>query len=90
MARHASSSESMVYSFIHICRESPVKELSHEMEGIHMSTVHGPPRGQKAYIQWGVVWFPKGIVYDTVITTLVPCSPRHDTCHLGLGRPETR
>jgi hypothetical protein len=34
---------------------------------IHMGkkytvTVHGAPRKRKAYMQWGVAWFPKGIV----------------------------
>jgi hypothetical protein len=51
-------------------------------------TVHGVPRGQKAYIQWGVAWFPRGIIYDTTISTPLPCSLQHDTFHLGLGRPE--
>jgi hypothetical protein len=44
----------------------------------------------KAYIQWGVAWFPKRIINDTAITTPVPCSLQHDTLHLGLGRPEPR
>jgi hypothetical protein len=39
-----------------------------------MVTVHEASHGRKAYIQWGVAWFPKGIVYDTAITTPVPCS----------------
>jgi hypothetical protein len=51
-------------------------------------TVHGTLCGQKACIQWGPAWFPKGIVYDTAITTPVPCSLQHDTFHHGLGRPE--
>jgi len=75
--------------FIHLyLSEFPVKELSQEMGEKHTVTVHGCPCGQKAYIQWGVAWFPKGIVYDTAITTPVPCSLRHDTFHLGLGRSE--
>jgi len=56
----------------------------------HTATIHGAPRGRKAYIQWGVAWFPKGIVKDTAITSPVPCCPWHDTFHLGLGRPEPR
>jgi hypothetical protein len=56
----------------------------------HKVTVHGAPRGQKTFIQWGEAWFPKGIVNDTAITTPVPCTLRHDTFHLGLGRPELR
>ena len=57
--------------------------------GKHLVTVHGTPRGWKAYIQWGAAWFPKGIVYDTAIPTPVPCSLQHDTFHCGLGRPES-
>ena len=68
--------------------EFPVKELSHERGGKHTVTVHGVPRGRKAYIQWGAAWFPKGTVDDTAVTTPVPCSLHHDTFHLGLGRPE--
>jgi len=44
----------------------------------------------RRYIQWGVAWFPMGIVYDTAVTTPVPCSLQHDTFHFGLGRPELR
>jgi hypothetical protein len=87
--RDAPSPEPLVYSFIHIYpSESPVRELSHEMVGKRMVTVHGAARRQKAYIPWGVVWFPKGIVYDTAVTIPVPCSLHHDTFHLGLVRPE--
>ena len=53
-----------------------------------MVTVHEAPCGRKAYVQWGVACFPKGIVYDTAITSPVPCSLQHDIFHLGLGRPE--
>jgi len=84
--RDALSPEPVVYLFIHI--ESPVKEVSHEMGGKHPVTIHRSPHGQKAYIQWGAAWFPKGIVYDTAVTTPVPSSLQHDTFHLGLGRPE--
>jgi len=54
----------------------------------HKVTVHGAPHRRKAYIQWGVAWFPKGIVNDTATSTPVPRSPWHDTFHLGLSRPE--
>jgi len=53
-----------------------------------MVTVHRAPRGWKAYLQQGVAWFPKGFVYDTAITTPVPCSLQHNTFHLDLGRTE--
>jgi len=50
----------------------------------------GAPCGREAYIQWGVAWFPMGIVNDTAVTIPVPCSHQHDTFHLGLGIPEPR
>jgi hypothetical protein len=69
--------------------EYPVKELSYKTGGKLKVTVYRAlQHGMKAYIQWGVAWFPKGIVYDTAITTPVPCSFRHDMFHLGLGKPE--
>jgi hypothetical protein len=68
----------------------PSKEPSHEKGEKYLVTVHGAPRGRKAYIQWGAAWFPKGIVFDTAVSTPVPCSLQHDTFHLGLGRPEPR
>jgi hypothetical protein len=54
----------------------------------HKVTIHEAPCGHKAYIQWGVAWFPKGVVKDTALSTPVPCSLQHDTFHLGLGRLE--
>ena len=64
-------------------------EPCHDTEGKPVGTVHGALCGRKAYIQWGGAWLFKGIVYDTAITNPVSSSPRHDTFHLGLGRPET-
>jgi hypothetical protein len=87
MEREDSSPERVVYHLFPSVTV-PNKESSHEKRGKNLVTVHGAPRGWKAYIQWGVAWFPKGIVYDTAISTLVPCSLQHDTFHLGLGRPE--
>jgi len=46
------------------------------------------PCKEKAYLQWGAVWFPKVIVNDTTISTPVSCSLQHDTFHLAFGRPE--
>ena len=74
-----------IHSFISV--RVPNKEPSHKKQGKYLVTVHGAPRGRKAYIQWGAAWFPKGIIYDTAVSTPVPCS-LHDTFHLGLGRPE--
>jgi hypothetical protein len=53
-------------------------------------TVNGSPPSRKAYIQWGVALFPKGIVNDTAVTTPVPWSPQQNTFNLGMGRPELR
>jgi len=86
MEGDASSSEPMTYSFIYIC-QSPQLRNPPTKNGKNIVTIHGAPCGRKA-IQWGAAWFPKGIVYDTAITTPVPCSLQHDTIHLGLGRPE--
>ena len=77
--------------FIHLyLSESSFKKPYHEMEEKHMVTVHRAPHTQKVYIQWGAVWFPKGIVYDTASTTPVPCRLQLDTFHLGLGSPVPR
>ena len=71
---------------------SPVEEPFHKM-GVNIWSPSTEPHadGRPTY-NWGVSWFPKGIVYDTATTTPVPCSPQHDTFHLGLGmgRPEPR
>ena len=37
----------------------PNKEPSHEKQEKYLVTIHGAPRGRKAYIQCGVAWFPK-------------------------------
>ena len=79
-----------IHSFIHACLlESPKRSPATYGEK-HKVIFHGAPRRRKAYVQWGATWFPKGIVNDTAISTPVPCSPRHDTFHLGLGRPGPR
>jgi hypothetical protein len=75
-----------IHSFISV--RVPNKEPSHEKGRKYLVTVHRAPRGWKAYIQWGAAWFPKGIVFNTAVSTPVPCSLQHDTFHLGLGRPE--
>ena len=87
MERDTLSPEPMVYLFIYIC-QSPQKGPLPQNGEKHKVTIHGTPCGPKAYIQWGAAYFPKGIINDTAITTSVPCSPWHDTIHLGLGRPD--
>jgi len=58
------------------------------MGGKHMVTIREATLGLKAYVQLGVAWFPKGFIYNTAITTQMPCSLQHDTFHFGLGRPD--
>jgi len=77
-----------VCSFIHVCLPESPKRSPPTYAEKHKVTVHGAPHKWKVYIQWGVAWFPKGIFNDTAISTPVPCSPQHDTVHLGLGRPQ--
>jgi hypothetical protein len=53
---------STFHSFMYVCW-SPQKGALLDMCGEkHKVTVHGAPHRRKAYIQWGVAWFPKGIV----------------------------
>jgi hypothetical protein len=94
MDRDTPSPEPLVYVFIHsvsyVCLLDSPKRSPLTYGEKHKVTVHGAPRRRKAYIQWDAAWFPTGIVNDTAISTPMPCSPRHDTFHLGLGRPEPR
>jgi len=79
-----------IYSFIHVCLpQSPKRSSPTYIQEKHKVTIHEAPSRRKAYIQWGVAWFPKGIINDNAICTPVPCSLWH-TFHLGLGRPEPR
>jgi hypothetical protein len=74
---------------VYVCLpESPKKGTLLQNGEKHKVTIHRSPRRQKAYIQWCVAWFPKGIVYNTAISTPVPCSPWHGYFHLGLGKLE--
>ena len=79
---------SFIHSFMYVCRSPKKVALLYGVK--HLVTVHGAPRRWKAYMQWGAAWFPKWIFNDTAITTPVPCSLRHDTFHLGLGRLDPR
>ena len=77
--------------FIHLnLSESPVKKNSHETS---RKTYSQRPRSltrTECLHQWGAAWFPKWIIYNTAITTPVPCSLQHDTFHFVFGRPEPR
>jgi len=73
MERDAPSPEPIVYSFIYTCW-SPKKEPSLEMRRKHTVTVLGAPHRLKVYVQWGVVWSPRGS-----LTTLLSLPQRHAT-----------
>jgi hypothetical protein len=78
MERVSPSPELLVYS----CMSARVPKQGALLQNgeKHKVTVHRASRRQKACIQWGMAWFPKGIVNDTISTPL-PCSPWHDTFH---------
>jgi hypothetical protein len=80
MDRNTPSSQPLVHLFIHSCMsaESPKRSPPAYVEKYKV-TIHGAPRTRKAYIQWGVASFPKGIVNDTAISTPVPCSILKET-----------
>jgi len=68
------ANDSFIHSFIRISQGPQLRSLSR----------------QKDYVQWGCAWFPKGISYDTAITSPVPCSLQHSTFYLGFSRLEAR
>ena len=47
---------------MYVCRSPQKGALLHTYGETHKVTVHRAPGRQKAYIQWGAAWFPKGIV----------------------------
>jgi hypothetical protein len=61
-----------IHSFLSV--RVPNKEPSHKKGEKYLVTIHRAPRGWKAYIQSGAAWFPKGIVFNTAISTPVPCT----------------
>jgi hypothetical protein len=67
---------------------SPIRSSPTKKKGKHLIPVYGPHVAGTPTYNGGATWFPKGIVYDTAISTPVPRSLQHDTFHLGLGRPE--
>ena len=86
--RDIPSQEPLVYSFILLCLQDSPKRSRPTYWVKHKVTVRRALLGWKAYIQWSAAWFHKGIINNTAISTPVPCSPRHDTFHLGLGTPQ--
>jgi len=73
MDRDIPSLEPLVY-LIHVCLPESTKGALLQNGGKHKVTAHGTPSREKAYIQWGAASFPKGIINDTAISFLVPCS----------------
>ena len=73
--RDAPSPEPMVYSFNYISRRPQLRNHPTKWRENIVVVVHGTQSGWKAYIQWGVAWFHKGIVYNTAVTTPVACKP---------------
>ena len=54
--------------------ESPVKELSDKAGRKHMFNIQKTPHEDGMLTDnWDVTWFSKGIIYNTAITTPVPC-----------------
>jgi len=60
MHRDSPSPEPLVYLFIHVYLPKSPKRSPPTYREKHKVTVHRAPRRQKAYIQWGAGWFPKG------------------------------
>ena len=79
MERDAHSPEPIVYSFVYICRNLQLSSPS--TKWVHTVTLHGAPRGRKAYVQWGAAWFPKGIVMT--LLSLPQCHARYLPPWLG-------
>jgi len=73
--RYAPSPEPMVYLFNYISRRPQLRNHPTIWRENIVVVVHGTQSGWKAYIQWGVAWFHKGIVYNTAVTTPVACKP---------------
>jgi len=59
---HWSTSHSFIHSFMYVCWSPQKGALLHTYGEKHKVTIHGAPRRQKAYIQWGAAWIPMGIV----------------------------
>ena len=68
---HWCTFHSFIHSFISVCRSPQKGALLRTYGEKHKVTVHGAPHRWKAYIQWGAVWFPKGIV--TTLLSLPQC-----------------
>jgi hypothetical protein len=65
MERDTLSPELMVYPFM--SASVPKQGTLLQNGEKHKVTIHGARRRWKVYIQWGVAWFPQGIVNDTAV-----------------------
>ena len=77
---HHQSHCSTFHTFIHSCMSVIVPRKEHSyihMGEKHEVTVQRAPRRQKAYIQWGAAWFPKGII--TILLSLLQWSHKYKT-----------
>ena len=63
---------SFFHSFIHVCLLESPERSPRIYIWVKIGHHHRTPRRHKAYIQWRVVWFPKGIVM-----TLLSLPQRH-------------
>jgi hypothetical protein len=59
MDRDTLSPEPLVYLFILVCLPESPKRSPPTYGEKHKVTFRGAPHRRKAYIQWGVAWFPK-------------------------------
>jgi hypothetical protein len=87
--RDALSPETIVYSFIYICRSPQLRSPPTKCGETYSHCPRSPTRAEGLHTM-DAAWFPQGIVNDTAVTTPVPCSLQHDTFHFGVGRPELR
>jgi len=66
-----------IHSFMYVCQSPQKGTLLHTCGEKHKVIVHKAPRRQKAYIQWGVARFPRGIV--TALLSLPQCHAAFST-----------
>ena len=92
---HWSTFHSFIHLFMYVCRSPQKGALLHTYGEKHKVTVHGAPHRRKAYIQWDLAWFPKGIVmtllslpqchaaFSTIPSTLAWVDQGHVSQHVS-------
>jgi len=74
-ARMETDTPFIFYSFIYISQCPQLRRSSSKRGNIWSPSTESHADGRPTYaVQWGMAWFPMGIVDDTAITTLVPCN----------------